>query len=118
MKIELKGVRGLACYQTYLSAIFFLPATSTYADTKLSREEVIANFKQSDIERKKLILCELFSVYHFSERDALSLVCVHKDANGVAYGAANVGNLPMDKLMGLIIESMLHCSLASDKLFF
>ena len=118
MKIELKGYRGLSCYQAYLSAVFYLPLTQEYVGKDMTPEAVIADFKQSDIERKKSILTQLYSIHHFSERDAIALVSVHKDANGVAYGQSNIGNLETAKLMGLIVESILHCSLASEKLFF
>lgn len=117
-QIELKGFKGLGCYQAYLSAIYFLPITPAYSKQNMGNSEVLQDFKKSDENRKKEILTQLFGVHHFSERDAAALIGVHKDGNGVPYSSFNIDNLPIKKVMELIIDSMLHCANASDDLFF
>ncbi|PSV50036.1 hypothetical protein [Photobacterium indicum] len=118
MSLELKGIRGFACYQAYLSTIYFLPLTKTYRESEMSRFEMQHDFTESPIGRKKEILVEVLSVTTISERDVVRFISVHKDPNGIDYSEVNASNLSIDKMVDLVFESLLACSNASKTLFF
>jgi len=118
MSIELKGIRGFACYQAYLSTIYFLPLTKTYRESEMDRFAMQHDFAESSPDRKKGILVEILGVSTMSERDVVRLICVHKDPNGIDYSEANASNLGVDKMIDLVFESLLACSEASKTLFF
>lgn len=118
--LELKGPRGWACYQAYLSVIYYLPATRIYRDSadKMTRFQIQHDFTESTPERKIQIITDLLSICNLNDRDLMRLLMVHKDKNGAHYSEFNADNLSLDDVANMIFQSILACSNASKTLFF
>lgn len=121
--IDLKGISGWACYQAYLTTIFFLPTTQTYTtlsadNPNMTTADIMEDFKKSDALRKANIIAELISIAPINDAELIALLSVHKDTNGIPYAASNIRTLTVPDIATMVIGSITACSDISTELFF
>lgn len=115
----LKGLKGIAAYQTYLRVIFYLQLVRATGDySKLTFNDAIAQFKALESEKKRQTLLELVAISPLNDRDILRLCGVHKDANGAAYSSVNIDNLEASQILSFSIETLEHCANIEIDVFF
>lgn len=77
----------------------------------MTQAEALTAFKAKDEAGRKRALMECLTRTELTEEDSLRLLAVHKDANGISYGKANVGNLITTDAADKVIETLYACSL-------
>lgn len=77
----------------------------------VTQAEAVASFKAKGLDGRRADLMECLIHSNLSDEESLRLLAVHQDANGVAYGKANVGNLKTTKAAELVVETLAACSM-------
>jgi hypothetical protein len=77
---------------------------------EFSISDCITAFKGADDDGRRLMLLEALNFSNMTDDEVLSLLSLHTDENNIPYSKANIGNIKIDVLMPLIIESLLMCS--------
>lgn len=120
----LKGSKGFAAYQTYVTIMAFLPTCDRYNDKQfiangeISLDAVFEDFKLLDDNDKKLLIVESLKVNILSESQVGNLLCVHKDKNDISISRQSVNNFEIADIMKMILETCLTCSYVDSELFF
>lgn len=129
--MELKGTKGFAAYQTYISIIAFLPMCGKYGvdeflkPTKTDKEKfeidldlVLSDFKSLEDDEKKRLILEALQVNILLDQQVVNLLQVHKDANGAPISPRSIGNYSAAEIMKMILETCVVCSYVDTELFF
>ncbi|EPW7384730.1 TPA: hypothetical protein ACMD15_003391, partial [Vibrio cholerae] len=115
---SMNGARGWACYQAYVSFIYFITHAKTYRTGFESREEMLEHFKSLDDEQKKAVIFEIMSVCPISDSDMIKLVGVHATSQGGFVTTSTASNYSIKDLADMVVESILECSRISQDVFF
>lgn len=125
MEIELKGVKGFAAYQVYVSIVAFLPTCAKYnakefstEDNKADLDAIFEDFKSLDDESKKRLLLECLQVDMLADHQIVALLGLHKDKNGKPISARTVNSIEMHEIMKMILNTCVACSQINSELFF
>lgn len=117
--MDLTGFKGFAAYQSYLRILFFLPLVQGGMDVKgKSQSELINELLDMPELNKKYVFLELLAIAPVDDEDALKLVKVHADKNGVAYSKTNIGNLSPNQVCDLVVQTLVACSELEDSNLF
>ena len=73
-------------------------------------EYCIEQFKQRTREQKTAMIVEALTFADLDDDEAMRLLVLHNDANGMPYGTANINNLEVGTIFNMMIETMLNCS--------
>lgn len=130
----MRGTRGWACFQAYLTFIFYMPLTRTAKAVEQARLEAIKDLKDKDeggagerakkyflsldeAEKKRMII-ECLEVARIPPDDMIALCAVHVGKNGSAIAASTINNYSISEMAEMIIESTIECSNVSSEVFF
>lgn len=67
-------------------------------------------FKHSDEETQRSMLFEALMYADLSNDEKIALLAMNKDGNGIPYGKANVKSLDTDKLVDMLMNTLVACS--------
>ena len=103
---KLKGCDNLSDYKDVADRL------STTKMEKLfhSQSEVVEHFKAAEENEKYNMILEALTIAEIDDSEVLRLLALHSDENGVPYSKANIKNIPINKIIPLMIETLVACS--------
>ena len=75
-----------------------------------SHAEIVTQFKEANENDKEKMLLEALTNISVSDSEALALLGLHKDANGISYSMANIKNIQLTELLPMMMQTLIACS--------
>lgn len=70
----------------------------------------LAKFKMQDDKGRRNDLLGCIAMGGMTDEEGLRLLSLHKDANGINYSKASIGNLKVRESMDMILDTLVACS--------
>lgn len=76
----------------------------------LTQGECLTLFKDLSEPERRLVILECMSLIDISDDEIMRMMALHKDANGIPYNKANVGNIPVENILPMMLETLVSAS--------
>jgi hypothetical protein len=99
---ELKGYKSLRAFNAFHALILGLKMLPQYLGD--SYADFYSALAEKSAEDQRKILREAACFVELQKDEVEALLSFVEDANGIAYGSANIGNLRPDEIVEMIVE--------------